>query len=300
MAEPATTTPAAAPAASLDKKPDKAEKKQAPTAKKDAKKAPAAKKESKAPQEKLKKVQPKHAPVATPESVLKKRKTKQELEANRQKWLAKKAVLQVSARKKAFQRAERYVREYRERERGLIRLKRIAKNHGNFYAEPEARLLFVIRIRGILNVSPKVKKILQLLRLRQIHNGVFVRVNKASMNMLRLVEPYITYGPPNLKSIRELIYKRGFASVRHQRLPLSANAVIAQHLGKINIICIEDIIHEIYTVGAHFKEVNNFLYPFKLSCPLGGFTRFKKTHFAEGGDHGNREEYINRLIRQMN
>jgi len=120
------------------------------------------------------------------------------------------------------------------------------------------------------------------------------------MNMLRLVEPYITYGPPNLKSIRELIYKRGFACVNHQRLPLSANAVIAQNLGKLNIICVEDLIHEIYTVGAHFKEANNFLYPFKLSCPLGGFTRFKKIHFAEGGDHGNREEYINRLIRQMN
>jgi len=35
---------------------------------------------------------------------------------------------------------------------------------------------FVMRIRGINGVSPKVKKILQLLRLRQIQNGVFVKV----------------------------------------------------------------------------------------------------------------------------
>ncbi len=33
-----------------------------------------------------------------------------------------------------------------------------------------------MRIRGINGVSPKVKKILQLLRLRQIQNGVFVKV----------------------------------------------------------------------------------------------------------------------------
>ena len=36
--------------------------------------------------------------------------------------------------------------------------------------------MFAIRIRGINDMHPKTRKILQLLRLRQIHNGVFVRV----------------------------------------------------------------------------------------------------------------------------
>lgn len=35
------------------------------------------------------------------------------------------------------------------------------------------------------------------------------------MGLLKRVEPYIAYGYPNLKSVRELIYKRGFAKVRH-------------------------------------------------------------------------------------
>lgn len=43
-------------------------------------------------------------------------------------------------------------------------------------------------------VSPKVRKVLQLLRLRQIFNGTFVKLNKASINMLRIVEPYIAWG----------------------------------------------------------------------------------------------------------
>jgi large subunit ribosomal protein L7e len=42
--------------------------------------------------------------------------------------------------------------------------------------EPEGKLAFVIRIRGINDMHPKTRKILQLLRLRQIHNGVFIRV----------------------------------------------------------------------------------------------------------------------------
>ena len=47
---------------------------------------------------------------------------------------------------------------------------------------------------SIIGVSPKVRKILQLLRLRQINNGVFIRLNKATFNMLQLVEPFIAWG----------------------------------------------------------------------------------------------------------
>ena len=37
-----------------------------------------------------------------------------------------------------------------------------------------------VRIRGINDVAPKTKKILQLLRLLQINNGVFLRVRRAA------------------------------------------------------------------------------------------------------------------------
>jgi large subunit ribosomal protein L7e len=240
------------------------------------------------------------APGPVPESLLKKRATRETL---RKKAIAAKAVnakKKTAVRKDIFKRAEKYVKEYRARERSEVRLRRQAKNTGSFFIAPESKLLFVIRIRGINNVSPKVKKILQLLRLRQIHNGVFVKVNKATHNMLLLVEPYVTYGAPNLKTVRELIYKRGFGKVNKQRIALTDNSVVAKTLGKHNIICVEDLIHEVFTVGSHFKEANNFLWPFKLSSPLGGYSNMKKSHFSEGGDHGNREEHINNLVRQMN
>jgi len=202
-------------------------------------------------------------------------------------------------KKTAFTNAEKYVKEYREKEQSLVRMRREASDNGDFFVEGEAQVAFVIRIRGINQVDPKSRKILQLLRLRQIFNGVFVRLNKASINMLRLVEPYIAYGYPNLKSIRELVYKRGYGVINNQRIPLTDNQLIADNLGKYGIVCVEDIIHEIYTVGPHFKEVNSFLWPFKLSSPLGGM-KDKGTHFIEGGDYGNREDKINAFIRQMN
>lgn len=118
--------------------------------------------------------------------------------------------------------------------------------------------------------------------------------------MLKLVEPYIAYGSPNLKSVRELIYKRGYGKVDKQRVPLSDNAVIEKSLGQYGIICVEDLVHEIFTVGPHFKQASNFLWPFKLSSPNGSFSKKKVLHFVAGGDSGDREHHINELIRKMN
>merc|ERR1712032_255239 len=151
---------------------------------------------------------------------------------------------------------------------------------------------------GIIKLSPKPRKVLQLLRLKQLHNGVFLKVNKPILNMLKLVNPYITYGYPSLKIVREFVYKRGFGKVNKQRIPLSDNEIISNTLGKHGIFGMEDLIHELYTVGPNFKQASNFLWPFKLSSPNGGFRPRKFKHFIEGGDLGNREEFINALVRQ--
>jgi len=233
-----------------------------------------------------------------PESLLKKRKAHEKnfllLQKTRQDRLKHKK----ASRALAIKKAEKYVSEYRQQARSLITLRRQARAAGNFFVEPEAKVAFVFRIRGILGVSPKPRKVLQLLRMRQINNGVFLRLNKATINMLRLAEPFIAYGYPSLKTVRQLVYKRGFAKINKQRIPLTDNAIIEEHLGKFGIICMEDIVHEIYTVGPHFSEVTRFLWPFKLSNPKGGFVD-KGRHFNEGGDAGNREEFINEIVGRM-
>jgi large subunit ribosomal protein L7e len=116
-------------------------------------------------------------------------------------------------RETIFKRAEQYVKEYHDEEREKIRLRRVAKSEGSLYVPGEPKLAFVVRIKGINKIDPKKRKTLQLLRLLQINNGIFVRLTKATIEMLRIVEPLIAYGYPNLKSVRELIYKRGYGKV---------------------------------------------------------------------------------------
>merc|ERR1712023_12534 len=241
----------------------------------------------------------KFAKMVAPESVLKKQKIVAKRIADAEAAAVEAKKVRRSLRVAAFKSGQKYAAEYAAAEREIIDAKRQAKNEGGIYVPAEAKIAFVIRIRGINGISPRVKKILQLLRLRQIHNGVFVKLNSASIKMLRLVEPYIAYGYPNLKSVKELVYKRGFGKVRSQRIPISDNKVIADTLGKHGIQNVDDLIHEIYTCGPAFKYANNFLWPFKLSSPKGGF-RTITTHFIEGGDAGNREQYINGMIRKMN
>jgi len=241
------------------------------------------------------------APAASkgvPESLLKKRKGEEKNKANLAIRLKALRIKRKTNRRIIFKRAEQYIKEYRTNERSLVNLRREAKKKGAFFLEPEAKVALVVRIRGINGLGPRARKILQLLRIRQINNATLVKLNKASAAMLRIVEPYVAYGYPTLKTVKELVYKRGFAKVNKQRIPITDNTIIERALGKHKIICIEDLVHELYTVGPHFKEVNNFLWPFKLNSPKGGLIK-KNNHFIEGGDFGNREQLINALIQNM-
>lgn len=133
-------------------------------------------------------------------------------------------------------------------------------------------------------------QILQLLRLRQINNGVFVQLNKATINMLRIAEPQIAWGYPSMKTVHDLvnpplrpcplslllgwgwqIYKRGYGKVHNRRVPITDNSIIERALGGHDIICVEDLVNHIYGVGPAFKNASNFLWPFKAPYPYCPF-----------------------------
>merc|ERR1712225_202408 len=232
-----------------------------------------------------------------PESVLKKRKTQEKLAADKAAAADRQRKANKDKRIQMYKSAEKYVKEYRNMARQRVRMHRQAKASGNHFVDAEAKLAFVVRIRGLNDMHPKTKKILQIMRLRQMNIGVFMKVSKAATEMLKRVEPYLSYGYPNLKSVREPIYKRGFGKINKQRLALNDNAVIEKGLGAHGIMCMEDLVHEIYTVGPKFKEANNFLWPFKLRPAKGGQAK-KRKGFCEGGQAGNREDQMNNLIQK--
>lgn len=238
--------------------------------------------------------------MKTPESVLKKQATQKKL-ADAAAAAAKEAAAKAAEDvKKSLASAEAHEAAYQAAQKASIDNRRKAKIEGGFYVPAEPKLVLVVRVRGTIGVSPKAKKVMQLFRLRQLHNASFVKLNEATIRMLRLIEPYVTYGYPTRSTIQKLVWKRGFGKLAKQRIPIADNTVVQEGLGKYGIECTADLINEIYTVGPHFKQANNFLWPFKLSNPTGGFSRkTKMLHFMEGGEAGARGEEINKLIAKM-
>ncbi|OAY80352.1 60S ribosomal protein L7-4 [Ananas comosus] len=233
------------------------------------------------------------------ETVLKKRKNNEEWAVKRRQRLGARKQQKREDLKLAIKRPEEFVKEYRDKELDLVRMKHRLKMHKLPSHDIKSKLLFVIRIHGSKDMHPKTRKILNKLRLRQILSGVFLKANEATLTMLLSVEPFITYGYPNLKSVKELIYKKGCGWANRENVPLTENNAIEQALGKLGIICIEDIVREIATVGPHFKDVASFLLPFTLKCPERRL-RMKKKPYKNGGDTGNREDLMNELIDKLN
>jgi large subunit ribosomal protein L7e len=233
-----------------------------------------------------------------PEHRLKKFERDAKYAADNEAAAAQHAKDKVEKQKLYLERAQQYFTEYQKHDLDMIQSKRSARAEGSIFVTPEARVALVIRTRGIMKMKPTSKKIMQLIRLRQINNAVFLRVNKATLNMLKRCSPLITMGYPSRKTIKELIYKRGFGKIRGERIPLTDNELIEKELGKFGIICIEDIIHEIATCGPHFGEANRFLWPFKLSSRRGG-TEKKNKPYAQGGCWGDREFEINNFVKKM-
>ncbi|XP_004317474.3 large ribosomal subunit protein uL30-like [Tursiops truncatus] len=234
-----------------------------------------------------------------PENLLKKRKAYQALKATQ----AKQALLQRKEQRKGkeikFKRLAWFLHDSWQQLRDKVRLRRLeVKPHGLEVPDKHS-LAFVLRIERINGVSLLVQRTIARLRLNKIFSGVFMQVTPQTIKTLRIVEPYVTWGFPNLKSVQELILKRGQAKVKNKIIPLTDNTVIEEHLGKFGVICLEDLIHEIAFLGKNFQVISGFSRPFQLSVARHA-TKNRVGFLKEVGSPGYRGECINQLIQQLN
>lgn len=259
--------------------------------------------------------------TVVPENIQKRNKRDTTQKAERTKLRSTRQTEAKVKRNELVKRVEGYVKANRDRQSNIVKQRRQARASNSFFVPAESKVLLVVRIRGINHIDPRSKRIMRLFRLRQLHNATFLRVNKATLNMLKHIDPYVAYGFPDRKTISQLLYKRGYLKVKGQRIPITSNQVVeaavqsqktkrgVQHQGAKGaaskpeatgpeVQSIEDLIEEIINVGPNFKQVNNAIWPFKLNSPKGGFLN-KRHPFNQGGDWGNRENHINALIRRM-
>ena len=129
-----------------------------------------------------------------PEALKKKEERNQKIAASLKQLREKRRADNKTKRSELLKRIQANEDAYRKSTQAEVQARRDAKKNGQIHVPAQPKVAFVIRIRGVNKLDPRTVRILRLLRLRQLHNGAFVRINKATVNLLRKVEPYITFG----------------------------------------------------------------------------------------------------------
>ncbi|KAI7863776.1 60S ribosomal protein L7 [Spinellus fusiger] len=241
-------------------------------------------------------------PIYVPENLLKKRKINEKKAIENAQ---KRAEIRQKKRKNktVFKRIDQLIRTRRdlEKEGSRLRRQRQIKAASKTQVAKEDALVFVLRYKSAATLHPAVRKSFSQLRLTSLNTGVFVKYDKTTAPLLKVIEPYVTVGEPSLKTVRDLLTKRGYAQIQGKRTPISDNAMVEEVLGEHNIICVEDLIHQIVTVGDQFDLVNKFLCPFRLSSPIRGWRQKKLRAMIDSAEGGKNEiEDINKLVETMN
>lgn len=148
-------------------------------------------------------------------------------------------------------------------------------------------------------MSKVPRNILTRLRLQRAGDTTFMKLTPENRTILKRLDPYITYGVPNVQTVRDLIEKFGYVHEGDKKVPIKDNAMIERHfvskgIDDGSIICLEDMVHEIATGGPHFDEVIEYLYPLKLR----GMIKYTKLPvlFSKGGTRGDRGTKINEFL----
>jgi len=138
----------------------------------------------------------------------------------------------------------------------------------------------VIRIRGSVNISPRIEKALQIMNLRRVSNLSLWPETPHSLAMIKKVKDYVAFGKINDDVLEKLVLKRAKPLVPEEKVDLKK---VAGELKK----------------GKTPRQtgIKNL---FKMSPPLGGYERKGvKVPFNQGGALGDRKEKINELIEKM-
>lgn len=201
-------------------------------------------------------------------NILARRKTRIDREKNLAVLREKTRISILKKKPRNFKKAESFVMEFLQAERDANRIKRRMLKKKDFSAplpENNKKLLLIMRHRTKTVASPEVNEIFRELRLYKIHSAVLVCASDKVAAYLPIIEPYVTYGTPNISLVRELIFKYGKLVVDGKRTSINSNVLVEQSLGTLGIICVEDIIHTIIKCGEHFEAVNKVLLPFVVS-----------------------------------
>ena len=148
-----------------------------------------------------------------------------------------------------------------------------------------------VRVRGTVNISPNIKKTLNLLNLTRANHCAILDENKINEGMLQVVKDYVTWGEIEKDTLSKLISKRG---------KLKGDKDITEDYLKSSTSFdkIDKLSQAILDKKFKYKEIPNVKPIFRLKPPKKGYECVKRS-FVNKGALGYRKKDINKLIDRM-
>jgi large subunit ribosomal protein L30 len=148
-----------------------------------------------------------------------------------------------------------------------------------------------IRVRGIVNVKPDIKKTLNLLNLTRANHCVILDETPSTKGMLQVAKDYITWGEIEKKTLTDLITKRG-------RM-LGDKPLTDEYLKTVTTYNnFNKLSDAIISNKFKYREIPDVKPMFRLNPPKRGYEGVKRA-FTKKGALGYRGKEINKLINKM-
>ena len=151
--------------------------------------------------------------------------------------------------------------------------------------------LFVIRLRGEVNLNREVEDTLGMLHLTRVNHAVIINNRPEYLGMLNKVKDVVTWGEISKETIMGLIKKRGRLSGGRR-----FNNETIKELGYNSI---EDLAADVFNMKLELSKLHKMKPVFRLHPPKGGFKGGTKRSVGEKGELGYRGEEINKLAQIM-
>ena len=149
----------------------------------------------------------------------------------------------------------------------------------------------VVRVRGIVNVKPDIKKTLQYLNLTRVNHCVLIEETPSAKGMLQIAKDYITWGEVSKESITGLLTKRG--KITGDK-PLTEDHIKSATSFKD----LKSLATALADNKLKIKEIPDMKPVFRLHPPLKGLEGIKRSYVNKGA-LGYRGENINQLLEKM-
>ena len=148
----------------------------------------------------------------------------------------------------------------------------------------------VVRVRGSVNVNPKIKETMKLMKLSRVNHCVIIPENETYAGMLNIIKDYVTWGEIDSETTELLLESSGKSS--------GNSAFSKEHLKETSFKTMKALAKGLTEGKVVMRDVPGLKPLFRLHPPRKGYEGIKRS-YKVGGALGYRADKINVLLRRM-